>query len=72
MLHDPRVHRPASCTILLSLSLSLSLFLSIPLSLSVASIIKFESTYRREYGGARSRDPPRIALDYFRGFMSLV
>jgi len=40
----------------------------------VASIIKFESTYRREYGGggARSRDPLRIALDYFRGFMSLV
>lgn len=41
-----------------------------PLSLllCVAFIIKFETTYRREYRGPT---PPRIALDYFRGIYVL-
>lgn len=54
---------PVACTLRDSISLSLSLS-------AAASIIKFESTYRREYGFAR--EPPHIAPDYFREFMSFV
>lgn len=50
---------PVACTLRGSISLS-----------AAASIIKFESTYRREYEFAR--EPPHIALDYFREFMSFV